>query len=307
MIAIIHPSASAVWWAFYHPIHLPRSQKQTQRSGVCTIAYPGRGRYNGTAMTETARHPWPASWSPFWRGVLHILIATGVGNVAAGLGSLMWLPERMRTDPVNLFIVGCLAVVGISPVFPVLIVIKLSGPPLIVAKAVKRGFCVGMLVVMGLLAVGDTLFATIPPAKGDLLLRVGLLVGTGALCLTMCIYFLLKAGAEGRRRILGAAGIGIAVLFVAWIAAFASRSITLPIALGMVGSATEVFFSVVSTLNPTMLTLATVSKLLVVLGERGTSKGDALGQSLADSMRPQAEPGNEVAEDVTDDSLKDGT
>lgn len=32
-------------------------------------------------MSGEKKQPWPASWPPFWRAVLHVLIAAGVGNL----------------------------------------------------------------------------------------------------------------------------------------------------------------------------------------------------------------------------------
>jgi len=35
-------------------------------------------------MRESGKRPWPASWPPFYRAMLHVAIATAVGNVALG-------------------------------------------------------------------------------------------------------------------------------------------------------------------------------------------------------------------------------
>ncbi|MEW6358101.1 MAG: hypothetical protein AB1696_17340 [Planctomycetota bacterium] len=43
-------------------------------------------------MSEEKKQPWPASWPPFWRLVLHIAIATAVGNVALAGGFAFLVP-----------------------------------------------------------------------------------------------------------------------------------------------------------------------------------------------------------------------
>lgn len=45
-------------------------------------------------MSERREQSWPGSWPPFWRGALHVMIATGVGNVlqavCVAVGVLVW-------------------------------------------------------------------------------------------------------------------------------------------------------------------------------------------------------------------------
>jgi len=51
-------------------------------------------------MSDEKKQPWPASWPPFWRTVLHIAIAAAAGNVV--LVTTLFLPA-LSTKPSYLF------------------------------------------------------------------------------------------------------------------------------------------------------------------------------------------------------------
>ncbi|MEW6360056.1 MAG: hypothetical protein AB1696_27215 [Planctomycetota bacterium] len=60
-------------------------------------------------MTNDRENPWPSSWPPFWRAVLHVLIATAVGNLIWSAG--VFAGFRLRPMPGGML--GWLAIIGV--------------------------------------------------------------------------------------------------------------------------------------------------------------------------------------------------
>ncbi|MEW6358297.1 MAG: hypothetical protein AB1696_18330 [Planctomycetota bacterium] len=120
-------------------------------------------------MTDQTRTPWPRSWPPFWRGALHVAIATGVGNVTIAVGrTLAFCSRRMYNierpfliDPVDFHLLTCVA-----PMLSVLVLLIIVRPGKRVVLGLLTPFLLGIplavLAAVGPLVCGRLCFLLIP-------------------------------------------------------------------------------------------------------------------------------------------------
>lgn len=218
-------------------------------------------------MNREQRQPWPGSWPPFWRGVLHVLVAAGVTNAVAATGVIFADPDGavFRALPI-LWPLGIALLLSV-PGLPVVIAALLANIPFHANAGIVRTFLLAQFIFAPAFFIFGLFAPYLVPWRFEIdkLLSVFLILPASTVvgCALTAAVLLLSGRAWNRRGMWRVLGIGVVLLLVAWASTFLLLRFEILRMFHTMGGVAGDFLDTVTVVNPFSLTFAITAVLLI--------------------------------------------